>query len=345
MPHDLNVKMQRVCALALFLAASIAGRVASAQFFPLTDAAGLELHGVKAEPVEYLGHKALRLTTASQNDESGFAFLPGVDFQDGAIEADVAVHITTPPGVRMPGFTGLAFRAKSDGSEYEVFYLRPKNALSEDQAMRNHAVQYCSEPDYDWYRLRRQWPYVYESYADIAPETWIHMQIDVSGRSARIFLNGSSKPSLVVDGLKSSNLHGRIALWGYAGEESYFANVRVIPSPAQPVTNGSDAAGEWSVRNSTDSGKFNGTMKLARDGNKLTGTWSGDLGDAKPITGAWRDGYVELSFPADWPKSGLGSPGPTTAILAGWFDGPAAKGRMRIEGRADGLWTAQRKAP
>ncbi len=196
----------------------------------------------------------------------------------------------------MPGFTGIAFRAKGDGKEYELFYLRPKNALSDDQAMRNHAVQYSAEPDFSWYRLRREWPYVYESYADIQPETWIKVRIEVSGRSARIFLNGSSRASVVVDGLKSSMLHGAIALWTSPGEESYFSNVRITPSPALPIKNGSDAVGEWAVQNSADAGKFDGTIKLARDGDKLTGTWSGALGDNRPVTGVWRTATSSFRF-------------------------------------------------
>jgi len=37
-----------------------------------------------------------------------------------------------------------------------MFYLRPRNAQSDDQAMRNHSVQYVAKPDFDWYPLRRQ---------------------------------------------------------------------------------------------------------------------------------------------------------------------------------------------
>jgi hypothetical protein len=32
-----------------------------------------------------------------------------------------------------------------------------------------------------------------------------------------------------------------------------------------------------------------------------------------------------------------------TATLAGWIDGDAASGRMKVEARADGQWTAVRK--
>jgi len=335
---------RRIAAFAL-MAICASARAASAPAAPALDPASLDLHNLKAEAADYLGRKAVRVTVIDPQKEAGLAFLRGSDFQDGTIEADIALKITTPPGVRMPGFVGLAFRVKPDASAYDIVYLRPKNALAEDQAMRNHAVQYCAEPDYGWYRLRREWPLVYESWADIAPETWIHVRIDVAGRTARVFLNGSSKPSLVVDGLKGSSLRGAIGLWGYAGEESYFSNVRVTPSTPQPIKNGSDPTGVWAIRFGSDAGPFEGSLKLTRDGDKLTGTWSGGLGDDKPVTGFWRDGHIELSFPGEWPNDGRdGTPGPVTAFLEGWVDDASAKGRMRVAGRADGQWVAQRQA-
>jgi hypothetical protein len=36
-------------------------------------------------------------------------------------------------------------------------------------------------------------------------------------------------------------------------------------------------------------------------------------------------------------------PGTVTAMLAGWIDEDSAQGRMKVEGRADGRWTAIRK--
>lgn len=334
-------------ALGLFtilLASASVGRAASdTQTFALTDPSDLVLLNVKADAVEYKGRKAVRLT--KDVEKGGFALLKGTDFQDGTIEADIALKITTPPGVRMPGFVGIAFRARPDASRYELFYLRPGNSGSDDQAMRNHSVQYTSEPDFDWYRLRRQWPWVYESYADLRPETWTKVRIEVAGRSARLYLNGSTKPSLVVDGLKGQDLRGGVALWPYEGEEAYFSNVRITNTTPLPVKNGSDVAGAWQVKFSSDAGPFSGALTLARDGSKVTGTWSGDLGKARPVTGTWRDGYVELKFDADWPRQGPGDPdaGSTPALLAGWIDGDTAGGRMTVQGRADGRWNAARK--
>ena len=334
----LAAKSMRYTGILLLAAGSAFG-----QTFPLRDTTGLiPTKNVKAEAVEYKGRKAVRLTMEGSDD--GFTFLPKTDFQDGVIEADLALKVTTPAGVRNPGFVGIAFRARPDGSHYDLFYIRPGNANAGDQAMRNHAAQYVAEPGFGWYPLRRDWPWVYESHADVEPETWIHVKIEVAGRGARLYLNGSAQPTLVVDGLKGEDLHGAVGLWSYANEEAYFSNVRITPAASQAVKNGSDVAGTWNVRYASDAGLLEGAMKLSREGSTVTGTWSGALGDNREVTGKWRDGYVELSFPGEWPKEiGAGAPGPVTAFLAGWIDGDSGKGRMRVEHRSDGQWSAKRK--
>ena len=316
---------------------------ARVQTFPLRDPSGLIAPNVKTEAVKYLGRESVRMTIAGE-DHEGLALLPGTDFQDGVIEADIALKTTMPPGVRYPGFVGIAFRVRPDASHYELFYLRPGNSDAPDQAMRNHSVQYASSPGFGWYPLRREWPSVYESHAEFGMETWIKVRIEVAGRAAKLYVNGSSRPSLVVDGLKGEDLHGAVALWSFTDEEAYFSNVRITPAVPQNLTDGSDVAGSWEMKYSSDAGAMAASMQLHRDGNKVTGTWSGPLGEGREITGTWRNGYVELSFAGEWPKdSRQGTPGPVTAFLAGWIDGDSGKGRMRVEGRSDGAWVARRK--
>ena len=322
------------------LAVGTAIPATSDQVFTLTDTKDLTLVNVKAEVVNYKGRTALRLT--KDNPKDGFALLKGANFQDGTVEADIALKITTPPGIRMPGFVGIAFRARQDASRYELIYVRPGNSTAPDQAMRNHSVQYVSEPDFDWYKLRREWPWVYESHAELKLETWTHYKLEVKGRSAALYLNGSEQPSLVVDGLKGEDLQGGIALWPYGGEEAYFSNVRVVNSEPAPLKNGGDPSGTWQVKVSSDVGPFDGIMQLRRTGTSIAGTWTGALGSERPVTGTWRDGYVELSFDANWPADTLGKPGNCPAMLAGWIDGDSAKGRFRVLERTDGQWTATR---
>jgi hypothetical protein len=310
----------------------------AADTFPLTGIQDLVAHNVKVEPVEFKGRKAVRLMRDGPGE--GAAFLRGAEFEDGAIDVDVAVKLTTPPGVRNPGFIGLAFRARPDALHYDMFYIRPGNSNAEDQAMRNHAVQYVEGPDYGWERLRRSWPSVYESSANLQVETWIHMRIEVAGRRAKLYVNGETRPVLVVDALKGEDLKGGVALWGFPGQESYFSNVRISPAKRQAIENGSDAAGEWVLKYASDAGPHDCTLKIHREGDKLSGTISGLLRGDVPVNGTWRNGYVELTFQGVLPDP-IG--GEASALLAGWVDGAAARGRMIVSGRADGVWTATRK--
>jgi len=338
------MRLLRFAAAIVFVTTPLIAQKAP-QTFPLRDAAGLAAPKVTTESVTYLGRKCVRMSVEGE-DNAGLVLLPGTDFQDGVIEADIALKSNMPAGIRYPGFIGIAFRARADASHYELFYVRPGNADSPDQAQRNHSVQYVSEPDFGWYRLRREWPSIYETHEPLAFQTWIKLRIEVSGRAATLYLNGSSKPSLIVDGLKGEDLHGAVGLWGYTNEEAHFSNVRITPSAPQPIRNGSDIAGSWATRCTSDAGCGPATMDLHRDGNKVTGTWSGPLGTNLPVTGTWRNGYVDLSFAGDWPAgSRQGAPGPVRAFLSGWIDGDTAKGRMRVEGRSDGTWVGKRKEP
>jgi hypothetical protein len=312
--------------------------VPATQTFALTDTKDLIEQGVHAEPAEYLGRKAVRLTRPGE-DADGLALLKGSSFHDGTIEVDLAAKITAPPDRRGPGFLGIAFRASPDAARYELFYLRPGNSHADDQARRNHSVQYISAPAFPWERLRRQWPSIYESWADLQPEQWTHLKIDVHGRQARLYINNSSDPSLVIDGLKGDTLEGAVALWAYTRQETYFYNLKITSAAPAPISNDGEIAGTWTVTCPGDAGSFQGTMKLVRQGNTVAGLWSGDLGPDQPVTGTWRDGYVELTVSGTWPEL----PGSVTATLAGWIDKDSGSGRMKIEGLTDGRWSATRK--
>ncbi len=308
------------------------------QSFALTDASALALEGVKAEPGEYQGRKAVRLSIDTP-DSAGYATVKGTNFRDGSIDVDLATNPQEPPGGGRPGFVGIAFRVDQVPSHYECFYIRPGNAVSEDQAKRNHAVQYVSEPHFGWEKLRRTWPFIYESWSDLTPLAWTHVRIEVHGRKAKIFLNQSRQPSLVVDGLKGEDLEGPVALWTYSEEDSWFANLKIENATPDATKNGADAAGTWDVRFLTDAGGLPGTFKLVRQDTSVGGFYTGALGPNQQVFGTWRDGYIELTFSGVWPDE----PGTVTATLAGWVDGDQATGRVKVEGRADGRFVATRQ--
>ena len=145
-------RASRYALLAILITWAFGLPTTNAQTFDLSDATDLIPVNVKAAAAEYKGRKAVLITRDVPKDgvfKDGFALLKGVDFQDGTIEGEIALKITAPSGApRMPGFVGIAFRARQDASRYDLFYVRPGNSTSDDQSMRNHSVQYTSEPDY-----------------------------------------------------------------------------------------------------------------------------------------------------------------------------------------------------
>ncbi|MGZ4780225.1 MAG: family 16 glycoside hydrolase [Thermoanaerobaculia bacterium] len=189
---------------------------------------GLEPHNVQAEVVTYHGRRAVHLVEPGEPYRgSAMAIVTGSDFQDGVIEVDIAgaPRKDAPEGSR--GFVGIAFRVQPDNEHYECFYLRPTNGRADDQLRRNHSVQYVSEPEWPWERLRKEMPGVYESYADLVSGEWTRVRIVVSGTHAQFYVNGAEQPCLIVNDLKAGTSRGRIALWIGDGTDAHFANLVV----------------------------------------------------------------------------------------------------------------------
>ena len=83
-------------------------------------------------------------------------------------------------------------------------------------------------PEYEWSRLRKEAPGQYESYVDLVPGEWTKIKIEVSGVKARLFVNDSPQPVLIVSDLKHGDSEGAVALWIGLGTEGYCANLRLL---------------------------------------------------------------------------------------------------------------------
>jgi hypothetical protein len=212
------------------LVASAIG-LSHATVLPLDSAKGLKAeYGVTLDSTVYKGKKAVELTEEFDPTYGGIAIIPDLDFGNGDIDLDVAARLTENAGAGSRGFVGIAFRGTNDMSRYENFYLRMTNGRSEDQELRNHAVQYCSVPDYTWDLLRQKRPSRYEAYTDLVLGTWTHIKISVKGSDATFYVGGATQPTLVVHGLLGKQSHGRLALWVHAHTHAYFANLVVRPA-------------------------------------------------------------------------------------------------------------------
>ena len=189
---------------------------------------------VKTEVETYKGLKSLRVVDAAPPDATDgiqLVVLSDTNFSDGTIE----VELTGAPkenakNTAARGFVGLAFRfddTTKDAPRYECFYIRPTNGRVDDQVRRNHATQYISHPDFPWFKLRQDFPGKYESYADMVPGEWTKLKIVVHGDEARLYIQDSPQPALVVTDLKHGQSQGKIALWVGTETIAHFANLRV----------------------------------------------------------------------------------------------------------------------
>ncbi len=189
----------------------------------------LELHAVKAESVTYRGRAAVRITEAdaSSQADSTLAIVKGTSFQDGTIEVALSGDTAPDAAENVRGFVGIAFRVAGQGRQYECFYLRPRNARSEDQLQRNHSSQYISTPGFPWQKLRSETPGKYESYVDLVPGRWTQVKIQVAGASARLYVDGAEQPVLIVKDLKQAPGKGSVALWIGPGTIAHFSDLKV----------------------------------------------------------------------------------------------------------------------
>jgi len=187
----------------------------------------LEGKNVSVTQTSFKGRGAVQLIAAPNADNgTSYAVLKDQLFRDGIIEVDLAGQPAADAGEGARGFIGIAFRMQADG-RYEYIYLRPTNGRADDQVRRNHSTQYSSHPDFDFARSRKEAPEKYESYVDLQPGVWTKYRIEVQGRTARLYVNGTAQPCLIVNDLKLAPNQGRVALWVGPGTEGYFANLKI----------------------------------------------------------------------------------------------------------------------
>jgi hypothetical protein len=161
-------------------------------------------------------------------DEPTFAKLIDSDFKNGVIEVTVLSKLLEAAPDFARGFIGIAFRIDESNSKFEGIYIRPANGRAEEQLRRNRSTQYFSYPDFKFDRLREETPGKYESYADMELNEWIKLKIEVKGEKAKLYLNGSKQPVLVVNDLKhGADISGCIGLWVDIGTDGYFTDLRV----------------------------------------------------------------------------------------------------------------------
>ena len=179
-----------------------------------------KIAGRTVSAVDVKGKHALRI---SEGAGMGVVWLDGYDFANGVIEVDLLGRSQPVQG----SFVGVAFRVV-DARTFDAVYFRPFNFRATDSTRQSHAVEYVSEPQWPWEKLRAEHPGQYEKPLVPAPDgdEWFHARIVVARPKVSVFVNGATQPSLVVNEL-SDRACGSIGLWVGEGSGGNFANLRV----------------------------------------------------------------------------------------------------------------------
>ena len=200
---------------------------------------GSTLRSVTAVPTAIAGRRALRVELTDEVVRRGqpgidyvdmptFVILP-VDLTNGTIAVDVLSRLnhTAPNYAR--GFAGIAYRITNGGDGFEAVYLRPLNGrkVSPPSPRDTRAIQYFSYPDWKFQRLRDEDPDGrYEAGADVGPDEWINLRIDVDEKQLKVTVDGQEL--LMLTETKATPVSGAIGLFVDIGTEAFFANLTVI---------------------------------------------------------------------------------------------------------------------
>jgi hypothetical protein len=198
--------MQTTIAACVVLVTAATWSAAQPQNPAVADFTGWEVLDPGGRLMPYLGRPSLFL-------DRGIALMPGAPVADGTIDFDVAIH-------GQFGFAGVVFRGASP-DDYELIYLRAHRSRQWD------ALQYTPV-----YAGQESWQLYagdgYNAAAELPANRWVHVRIVIEGYSAEVFVDGESKPQLIVTDLKRGWRAGRVGLWGRAGA-AHFSNVLVTP--------------------------------------------------------------------------------------------------------------------
>jgi hypothetical protein len=108
------------------------------------------------------------------------------------------------------------------------------------------------------------------------------------------------------------------------------------PAEAETKAKALDVSGAWVLDVSTAAGSGTPTVTLKQEGEKLTGQYSGQLGDA-PVTGTLTGNTITFRFDVDVQGTAL------HVVYSGTVEADTMKGTVSLGEAGDGTFTGARK--
>lgn len=107
-------------------------------------------------------------------------------------------------------------------------------------------------------------------------------------------------------------------------------------APAPAASGALNVTGNWAVEVETQAGSGTPSFTLKQDGEKLTGRYKGQLGEAD-LTGTVKGGQIEFSIKL------TGGQVEGTVVYTGTTDGKTMKGKVSLAGLGEGTFTGKKQ--
>jgi hypothetical protein len=166
-----------------------------------------------------------------------------------------------------------------------------------------------------------------------------NVDASVAGKSVTMWFTVRTQSGLTNVTMKGTvegdAMNGTIDFGSGQGQWSAKRSAAAAPAPQSNETR-TDVSGTWAFQVEFSGGSGTPTMTFKQDGEKLTGQYSGQLGEA-PLTGTIKGNAIEFAIDVDVQGTAA------HIVYAGTVDKDSMKGTVKLGELGEGTFTAKKK--
>ena len=177
------------------------------------------------------GEQTIRVVKADkimQFDENTLVRLKDCDFHNGTIKVKMLSRLLPDAPDFARGFIGIIYRVNDNNSEFESFYIRPTNGMTDDPVRKSHGCQYFSYPGYTFSYFREFNITKYEAPIHNGLDEWVQLKAVIRDETAEFYLNDEPEPVLTVKDMKhGKDARGSVGFFSEIGTEAFFKDLEI----------------------------------------------------------------------------------------------------------------------
>ena len=177
------------------------------------------------------GETAVRVVKADklmQFDENTLVRVKDCDFHNGTIKVKMLSRLLPDAPDFARGFIGIVYKVNDNNSEFESFYIRPTNGMTDDPVRKSHGCQYFSYPGYTFSYFREFNITKYEAPIHNGLDEWVQLKAVIRDEAAEFYLNDEPEPVLTVKDMKhGKDARGSVGFFSEIGTEAFFKDLEI----------------------------------------------------------------------------------------------------------------------